>query len=199
VSQQILIFVDTKVFADSLGGLLCQEPFNIVSTALHGDRSQEDRDRAFEDFKRGRHTVLVATSVAARGIDVKDVGAVINYDMPKDHTEYIHRIGRTARIGHDGESVTLLDPKRDSGSISNLIAILKDADKPIPDVLANWSSGGGYSSYRGGGGNSFGQSASDHREYNNQVREAGQGYAPTDVMPESKEWKPKENPEEEEW
>ena len=89
------------------------------------------------------------------------------------------RIGRTARIGHDGESVTLLDPKRDSGSISNLIAILKDADKPIPDVLANWSSGGGYSSYRGGGGNSFGQSASDHREYNNQVREAGQGYAPS--------------------
>ena len=78
--------------------------------------------------------------------------------------------------------MTLLDPKRDSGSISNLIAILKDAEKPIPDVLANWGSGG-YSSYRGGGGsygggNSFGQSASDHREYNNQVREAGQGYAP---------------------
>ena len=49
--KKILIFVDTKVFADSLGGLLCQEPFNIRSTALHGDRSQEDRDRAFEDFK----------------------------------------------------------------------------------------------------------------------------------------------------
>ena len=50
-NKKILIFVDTKVFADSLGGLLCQEPFNIKSTALHGDRSQEDRDRAFEDFK----------------------------------------------------------------------------------------------------------------------------------------------------
>ena len=79
--------------------------------------------------------------------------------------------------------MTLLDPKRDSGSIQNLIAILKDAEKPIPDVLANWGSGG-YSSYRGsggsyGGGNSFGQSASDHREYNNQVREAGEGYAPS--------------------
>ena len=142
---------------------------------------------------------MVATSVAARGIDVKDVGAVINYDMPKDHTEYIHRwvkilvekngiynfsrIGRTARIGHDGESVTLLDPKRDSNSIPNLIAILKDARKPIPDVLSNWGSGG-YSSYRGGGGsygggNTFGQTASDHREFNNHVREAGQGYAPS--------------------
>ena len=52
-NKKILIFVDTKVFADSLGGLLCQEPFNIKSTALHGDRSQEDRDRAFEDFKVG--------------------------------------------------------------------------------------------------------------------------------------------------
>lgn len=75
--------------------------------------------------------------------------------------------------------MTLLDPKRDSGSIPNLIAILKDADKPIPDVLANWGSGG-YSSYRGGGGNSFGeQSASDHREFNNHIREAGQEYAPS--------------------
>ena len=53
-NKKILIFVDTKVFADSLGGLLCQEPFNIKSTALHGDRSQEDRDRAFEDFKVGK-------------------------------------------------------------------------------------------------------------------------------------------------
>lgn len=99
------------------------------------------------------------------------------------HFMIFSRIGRTARIGHDGESVTLLDPKRDSAAIPNLIAILKDAEKPIPDVLANWGSGG-YSSYRGSGGsygsgNTFGQSASDHREFNNHIREAGQGYAPS--------------------
>ena len=62
-NKKILIFVDTKVFADSLGGLLCQEPFNIKSTALHGDRSQEDRDRAFEDFKVGHFIGFMGSKV----------------------------------------------------------------------------------------------------------------------------------------
>ena len=120
------------------------------ATALHGDRCQEDRDRAIREFKvnlllkfdfcsdfeifvqndfqNGTHRILIATSVAARGLDVKDISTVVNYDMPNEIDEYIHRIGRTARIGHKGRAITFLEDGRDRRHVPSLINILKDAD-----------------------------------------------------------------------
>ena len=80
------------------------------------------------DFQNGTHRILIATSVAARGLDVKDISTVVNYDMPNEIDEYIHRIGRTARIGHKGRAITFLEDGRDRRHVPSLINILKDAD-----------------------------------------------------------------------
>ena len=75
---------------------------------IHGDRSQAQRSRALEAFKKGRTRVLVATDVAARGIDIDQLGHVINYDVPAEPTDYIHRIGRTARAQRTGDAITFV-------------------------------------------------------------------------------------------
>ena len=79
--------------ADCLGMELCEQEFS--STTIHGDREQPEREQALRDFKRGRHMLLVATSVAARGLDIPEVDIVINYDIPSEIDSYVHRIGRT--------------------------------------------------------------------------------------------------------
>lgn len=76
---------------------------------LHGDRRQRERERTLQDFKSGYTTVLVATDVAARGIDVKDVFQVINYTIPQTHDDYVHRIGRTGRAGKIGKAFTFVN------------------------------------------------------------------------------------------
>jgi ATP-dependent RNA helicase RhlE len=78
----------------------------IASTAIHGNKSQAARTRALDGFKRGRFQVLVATDVAARGLDVDDITHVINYDLPMEAETYVHRIGRTARAGMDGNAIS---------------------------------------------------------------------------------------------
>merc|ERR1712023_613657 len=101
---RILIFTDTKRAADALCRALKQEQFQAV--AIHGDKDQRERDRALNAFRNGRTRILVATDVAQRGLDIKDVSYVVNYDMPKSVEDYIHRIGRTGRAGVSGTSVT---------------------------------------------------------------------------------------------
>ncbi len=81
---------------------------NVVAERIHGDRSQAQRTRALEAFKKGRYRVLVATDVAARGIDIADLGHVINYDVPNEAADYIHRIGRTARAQKTGDAITFV-------------------------------------------------------------------------------------------
>ena len=81
---------------------------------LHSDRSQSQRNAALASFKSGRVRVLVATDVAARGIDVDDITFVINYEVPATAEDYIHRVGRTARAGRDGSAVTLVSPEEES-------------------------------------------------------------------------------------
>lgn len=104
-----LVFVGTKMMADDLAGKLSQSGFKAES--LHGDLRQRQRDCVMDKFRRGQIEVLVATDVAARGIDVTNVDAVINYDIPQEADSYVHRIGRTGRADKTGVAYTFIYPK----------------------------------------------------------------------------------------
>ncbi len=103
----VLIFTRTKQYASRLAQTLEHRGFNV--SVLHGDRSQSQRLRALERFRQGRSQVMVATDIAARGIDIEDVSHVINFDVPNTPEDYIHRIGRTARAEATGDAFTLID------------------------------------------------------------------------------------------
>ena len=90
---------------------------------MHGDLSQAQRERALARFEAGKVTTLVATDVAARGLDVENIAHVINYDPPADDTGYVHRVGRTARAGRSGRGVTLVTPEQ-QGDVSRMAARL---------------------------------------------------------------------------
>lgn len=104
---KVLVFVNTKRMADRMVRSLRDE--GIRAAAIHGDRSQSDRERALEGFAAGRTPVLVATDVAARGLDINGVDCVVQADLPEDHKAYLHRAGRTARAGNDGVAVLLVE------------------------------------------------------------------------------------------
>ncbi|MDD5273711.1 MAG: helicase-related protein, partial [Methylovulum sp.] len=107
--KQVLVFVRTKHGADRLEKQLIQD--GIRSAALHGDKSQGARTKALESFKDGKVTVLVATDIAARGLDIDSLPHVINYDLPQVPEDYVHRIGRTGRAGASGEALSLVSPE----------------------------------------------------------------------------------------
>jgi ATP-dependent RNA helicase RhlE len=104
--RQVLVFARTKHGADRLSKQLSQD--GLMSVALHGNKSQAARTRALADFKAGRIRVLVATDVAARGLDIDRLPHVVNYELPQVPEDYVHRIGRTARAGHEGHAVSLV-------------------------------------------------------------------------------------------
>jgi ATP-dependent RNA helicase RhlE len=101
-----LVFVRTKHGADRLVKRLSRE--GVRAVAMHGDKSQRQRERALDQFERGEVDTLVATDVAARGIDVRDISHVINFDPPEDGDTYTHRVGRTGRAGRTGEGITFV-------------------------------------------------------------------------------------------
>lgn len=105
--DQILVFTRTKRGADRLAKIL--DKAKISSAAIHGDKSQGQRERALKGFKSGQNRVLVATDIAARGIDIEDLSYVVNYDIPNESETYVHRIGRTGRAGANGNSISLCD------------------------------------------------------------------------------------------
>ena len=107
--QQVLIFTRTKQAVDELANEL--EKDGIKAAAVHGDKSQGARDRGLEEFKTGQVRVLVATDVAARGLDISQLQYVINYELPYNAEDYIHRIGRTGRAGQAGLAVSLVSNK----------------------------------------------------------------------------------------
>jgi ATP-dependent RNA helicase RhlE len=104
--DRVLVFTRTKRGADRLSHVL--EARSHKATRIHGDRSQSQREAALHSFKNGKTRVLVATDVAARGIDIDSVSHVINYDVPEVPEDYVHRIGRTGRAGNKGRAITLL-------------------------------------------------------------------------------------------
>lgn len=105
--RKVLIFTSTKREADRLRKTLNQNNYTHVD-ALHGDKRQSQRTKILYDFKTGRTKILIATDVASRGIDVNDISHVINYDMPNNYDDYIHRIGRTGRAGKKGFALTFI-------------------------------------------------------------------------------------------
>ena len=108
--EQAIIFVRTKIGADRLARSLGDKGVRVK--ALHGDMSQGSRDGVMIAFKDGRERLLVATDIAARGLDISGVSHVINYDMPNSPEVYVHRIGRTGRVGRSGRAITLITPRQ---------------------------------------------------------------------------------------
>jgi len=130
----IIIFVNQKKGADVLSKGL--DKMGYKTTTLHGGKSQEQREVALSQLKSGTKEILVATDVAGRGIDIKDVSLVINYDMSKSIEDYTHRIGRTGRAGKSGVAITLLT-KDDAEVFYDLKRMLQAANAEIPPELAN--------------------------------------------------------------
>lgn len=128
-----IIFCNTKKMVDELGRYLGEHGFQ--ASALHGDMKQDMRTSVMNSFKSGRTPILIATDVAARGIDVDDVDAVYNFDIPQDFEYYIHRIGRTGRAGRAGASYTLIDGPRQASMIRSIerFTHAKIERAPLPD------------------------------------------------------------------
>ena len=108
---QVLVFTRTKLMAGRLASQLDRDGVNAV--AIHGDRSQPERERALADFKTGEVRVLVATDVAARGLDIEDLPQVVNFELPHTAHDYVHRIGRTGRAGQTGHAISLVAPEEE--------------------------------------------------------------------------------------
>ncbi|MBV6418282.1 MAG: ATP-dependent RNA helicase RhlE [Steroidobacteraceae bacterium] len=122
--HQVLVFTRTKHGANRLAEQL--EGAGIRSAAIHGNKSQSARVRALEDFKGNRVTALVATDVASRGLDIKELPHVVNYELPNVPEDYVHRIGRTARAGATGHAVSLVAPD-EGGLLRDIEKVLKRA------------------------------------------------------------------------
>jgi len=148
--ERTLIFVQTKKNTDFLATHLSQE--GLPTTSIHGDRLQREREEALFDFRAGTFPILVATSVAARGLDIPKVAHVINYDMPDDVDEYVHRIGRTGRVGNVGKATSFYDPEQDCEVAGKLVTMLGDAGVPVPDWLEEAGAAGGGGGDSGNGG-----------------------------------------------
>ncbi len=127
--KSALVFTRTKHRANRLGDWLLRQ--GVRAARIHGNRSQSQRTQALEGFKAGRYDVLVATDIAARGIDVVALGHVVNFDVPGASEDYIHRVGRTGRAELTGEAFTFVAPEDESG----LRAIERAIGKPLPRVL----------------------------------------------------------------
>ncbi|RBG92501.1 RNA helicase, partial [Xanthomonas oryzae pv. oryzae] len=128
--EQTLVFARTKHGSDKLALFL--EKSGIKTAAIHGNKSQGQRMRALSDFKAGRVTVLVATDIAARGIDIDQLPKVINYDLPMVAEDYVHRIGRTGRNGSTGEAISLV--AQDEAKLLRQIVRMLGRDVEIRDV-----------------------------------------------------------------
>ena len=124
--RQVLVFTSTKLSANRLSRQLERDGF--ACSALHSDKTQGERMQALADFKDGKLQILVATDIAARGLDIEQLPHVINYELPPNSEDYIHRIGRTGRAGVTGEAISLVSPD-EQDSLASIEKLIK---KPIP-------------------------------------------------------------------
>lgn len=163
-----LVFVETKKGADALEEFLYRHGYPV--TSIHGDRSQREREDALRVFRSGQCPILVATAVAARGLDIPHVKHVINFDLPSDIEEYVHRIGRTGRMGNLGLATSFFNDKN-RNMVRDLVELLQEAKQELPKWLeaiaseTRWGGGGGGGRGRSGGkrfGGGFG--SRDYRQ-----------------------------------
>ncbi|KAK9375969.1 P-loop containing nucleoside triphosphate hydrolase protein [Lipomyces chichibuensis] len=150
--SKVLIFVGTKRVADDITKFLRQDGWPAL--AIHGDKAQNERDWVLNEFRTGKSPIMVATDVASRGIDVKDIKYVINYDYPNNSEDYVHRIGRTGRAGTTGTAITLFTSDNSKQS-RDLLTILREAKQyidPKLEEMGRFSRGGGGNSRWGGAG-----------------------------------------------
>jgi ATP-dependent RNA helicase RhlE len=136
--NRVIVFTRTKHGANKVASVL--ENAGIQVNAIHGNKSQPQREKALRDFRTGRARVLVATDIAARGIDVTGISHVINFDLPVEAESYVHRIGRTARAGAAGIAISFCDPseravlRQIERQMNFSIAVVGDAPPPMSNT-----------------------------------------------------------------
>ncbi|KAG5879441.1 hypothetical protein JTB14_027680 [Gonioctena quinquepunctata] len=130
--NKIIVFVETKKKVDDITKVIKREGFAAI--CIHGDKSQPERDYVLGEFRTGKFSILVATDVAARGLDVEDVKYVINYDYPNSSEDYVHRIGRTGRCQQAGTAYAFFTPNNQRQA-KDLIAVLEEAGQNVPPQL----------------------------------------------------------------
>ncbi|KAL8480806.1 hypothetical protein ACS0TY_026809 [Phlomoides rotata] len=182
-----LVFVETKKGADSLENWLCINGF--PATSIHGDRTQQEREYALRSFKTGKTPILVATDVAARGLDIPHVAHVINFDLPNDIDDYVHRIGRTGRAGKSGLATAFFNDN--NASLARPLAdLMQESNQEVPAWLSRFAARSCFSrSRRGGGGGgrfggrdfrkdpSYNRGGMDMYNANNGYGQSGGGYS----------------------
>jgi len=141
--ERVLVFTETKRAADALAREL---QYNQISAAaIHGDKEQRQRDRTLNEFRRGTTNILVATDVAQRGLDIKDVNFVANYDLPKTVEDFIHRVGRTGRAGANGTAATFFPSDAHSPDVlrmaKGISKLMRQAGQVPPDMLQELAAG----------------------------------------------------------
>lgn len=140
-----LVFTETKKRADQIDDFLYSQHF--PTACIHGDRTQSEREEALASFRSGNTTILVATAVAARGLDIPNVKNVINFELPNTIAEYVHRIGRTGRAGNLGMAISFFNNK--NARISrDLIDLLAEAGQDVPAWLQNMANERNFGSFR---------------------------------------------------
>ncbi|XP_055602221.1 uncharacterized protein LOC129751011 [Uranotaenia lowii] len=163
-----IVFVETKRRVDDITRSICRNGWRAVS--IHGDKSQQERDYVLNAFRNGRQGILVATDVAARGLDVEDVKFVINYDYPSNSEDYVHRIGRTGRSNNTGTAYTLFT-NGNANKAGDLINVLREANQVINPKLMEMAKGG---FGRGGRNNRYGNNRFGGQQ-NRPPRDGGYG------------------------
>lgn len=134
-----MVFTNQKKEVDLLDDYLWNR--GLPTTSIHSDRTQREREDAIRSYKLGKTPILITTGVAARGLDFKNTLHIINYDIPRDINEYVHRIGRTARIGNVGLATSFYNDK-DEGIAEDLVKLLLETDQPVPDFLEEYKPAG---------------------------------------------------------
>eukprot|EP00931_Biecheleriopsis_adriatica_P062344 TRINITY_DN3754_c1_g1_i1.p1 TRINITY_DN3754_c1_g1~~TRINITY_DN3754_c1_g1_i1.p1 ORF type:complete len:348 (+),score=98.01 TRINITY_DN3754_c1_g1_i1:2-1045(+) len=136
-----LVFCNTKRKCRDLAWEISKESSDLGAVELHGDLNQSQRDSAMEKFKAGTARVLVATDVAARGLDLRNITIVVNYDAPNNAEDYVHRIGRTGRAGDKGEAYTFLMSSGDEKKARDIQSIMEKAGQDVPENLSDLARG----------------------------------------------------------
>jgi ATP-dependent RNA helicase DDX5/DBP2 len=179
--SRILIFTGMKKKADEI--TIALRRAGIAALSIHGDKQQREREWVLAEFKAGTHPIMVATDVAARGLDVKDIKLVVNYDLPQNAEDYVHRIGRTGRAGANGVAHSMVTDK-DMRMCKDIQKLLVEANQEVPPQLQQYADsarsmglkkGGRYGGQFGGGGGGAFRGGGDFRTGANSMGMGGGG------------------------